>query len=64
MHAQIGQDVVGVGEHIHQVRNGRALVARHIRHPGLQQGLGHRQYALALEGLAFAEPEFLDLLFE
>ena len=50
--AMLLQNVLGVGEHVDQVRDGRALVARHIRHAGLQQGLGDGQNALADEFFA------------
>ena len=62
MHTQFLQDVVRVGQHIHQVRDRRTLVARHIRHARLQQGLGDGQNALAMELVAIAQAEFLHLL--
>ena len=62
MHAQFLQDVVGVGQHVHQVRYRRALVARHIRHTRLQQGLGDGQNALAVELVAITQAKFLHLL--
>ena len=61
MNAQFGQDVVGIGQHIHQMRNGCPLVARHIGHAGLQQGLGDRQYAFAVKLFAGTQLEFFDL---
>ena len=54
VHAQLLQYVVGVGQHIHQVRDRRPLVARHIRHAGLQQGLGDGKNTFALEFVAIA----------
>ena len=62
MHPQLLQYVVGVGQHIHQVRDRRTLVARHIRHARLQQGLGDGQNALAMELVAIAQAKFLHLL--
>ena len=62
MHPQLLQDLVGVGQHIHQVRDRRTLVARHIRHARLQQGLGDGQNALAVELVAIAQAQFLHLL--
>ncbi len=51
MDAEFVEDVVGVGQHVHQMRDRRALVAGHVRHPGLQQGLGDREDSLAAEFL-------------
>jgi hypothetical protein len=64
VHAQVFQDVVRVGQHVHQVRDGRALITGHVRHPGLQQGLGHREDSLAAELLAGAQPELADFTAE
>ena len=58
------QDLVGVGQHVHQVRDRRALVARHIGHAGLQQRLGDGQDALAVELGAVAELQLFDLFLE
>ena len=55
MNAQLFEDVVGVGEHVHQVRNRRALIAGHVRNAGLQQRLGDRENAFAAKFLAVAE---------
>ena len=55
MHAELGHHVLGVDQHVEQVRDRRALVAAHISDPGLQQRLGHGQDALAAENLAVAE---------
>ena len=62
MHPQLLQDLVRVGQHVHQVRDGRALVARHIRHARLQQGLSDGQNSLAVELVAIAQAQFLHLL--
>ena len=58
------EDVVGVGEHVDQVRDRRALIARDVRHAGLQQRLGDGENALAAELLARAEPKLRDLALE
>ena len=60
MDAELVEDVLGVGQHIHQVRDRRALVAADIGDARLQQRLGDRQNAFAAENLPFAEPQILD----
>ena len=62
--AELLQHVVGVGQHVDQMRDRRALVAGHIGHAGLQQRLGDGEDAFAAEFLAGAEPELLDLFLE
>ena len=64
MHAELGHHVLGIDQHVEQVRHRRALVAAHIGDAGLQQRLGHREDALAAKGLAVAELERLDFLRE
>ena len=64
MHAEIADDVLGVDQNVEQVRHRGALVAADIAHPRLQQGLGHRQDAFAMEGLARPELERLYLFLE
>jgi hypothetical protein len=54
------EDFMRIGQHIHQVGNRRALVACHIGDAGLQQGLGHRQNALAAELAARAKMQRLN----
>ena len=61
VHAQLGQDVLRVGQHVHQVRDRRALVAADIAHARLQQRLGDGEDALAAEFLARAEAQVLHL---
>ena len=56
MHAELADDVLGVDQHVEQVRDRRALVAADIAHARLQQRLGDREDAFAVEGLAVAEP--------
>ena len=59
MHAEFVEHVLGVGEHVHQMGNRRALIAADIGDAGLQQRLGDRENALAAEFLAFAQLEIL-----
>jgi hypothetical protein len=64
VHAELGQDVVGVGQHVHQVRDGCALVAGHVRDAGLQQRLGHGQDAFAAKLVALAQAQLFNFLRE
>ena len=50
--------------HVEQVRHRRALVAADVGHARLQQRLGDREDAFAVEGLAVAEAQGLDFLSE
>ena len=49
MHAELAQNVLRVGEHVHQMRDRRALIAADIGDAGLQQRLGDREDAFAAE---------------
>src|SRR5205814_6447342 len=62
--AVVGQDVLRVGQHVHQVRDGRALVAGHVGHARLEQRLRHREDAFAAKHLAGAERQLLHFLDE
>ena len=62
--AELLQDVVRVRQHVHQVRDRRALVASDVGHAGLQQRLGDGEDALAVEFLTGAELELPHFLFE
>ncbi len=64
MHAEVADDVLGIDQHVEQVRNRRALIAADIAHARLQQRLGDREDAFAVEGLAVAEPQRLYLFLE
>ena len=64
MHAEIGEQVLGLDHDVEQMRDRRALIAADIAHARLQQRLGDRQDAFAAEGLAGAELERLDFLLE
>ena len=57
MNAEFAKDTLRVGQHIHQMRNRRALVARDVADAGLQQRLGDGENPLAPEHLAGAKPE-------
>ncbi|MPN35731.1 hypothetical protein SDC9_183230 [bioreactor metagenome] len=57
----LDQDVLGIGQHVHQMRDRCALVARDVVHAGLQQRLGHCQDAFTVEYLAGTQTELLDL---
>ena len=64
MHAEFGHDVLGIDQHVEQMRHRRALVAADIGHARLQQRLGDGEDAFAAEGLAVAQPERLHFLLE
>ncbi|MNY08752.1 hypothetical protein D3C86_1416230 [compost metagenome] len=64
VHAQFLQDVVGVGQHVHQVRDRRTLVAGDIAHAGLQQSFGDRKNAFAAELFARPDAQLLDFFLE
>ena len=64
MHAELAQNVLGVGQHVHQMADRRALVAADIADAALQQRLGDGENALAGEFLAGAEPQLFDFLGE
>ena len=61
MDAELGHVGGGIGEHIHEMRNRRSLIAADIADAGLQQRLGDRQNALAAEFLAVAKFQVLDV---
>ena len=64
VHAEIGEHILGVDHDVEQMRHRRALIAADIAHARLQQRLGDREDALAVEGLAFAEPQRFHFLLE
>ena len=61
MHAEFAEQTLSVGQHVHQVRDRRALIAADIGHARLQQRLGDREDSLAVKGLVRAEAQRLDL---
>ena len=62
MYAEVRQQAFRLHQHIEQVADGGTLVAADVGDARLQQCLGHCQDALAVEGIAGAEPKALDLL--
>ena len=64
MDAEIGHDVLGVDQHVHEMRHRRALIAADIGHARLQQRLGDGQDAFAAKHLALAQAQRLNLFFE
>jgi hypothetical protein len=60
VHAQLGEHVAGVGQHVHQVRDRRALVAGDVGDARLQQRLRHGEDALAAEFVAVAQAQLGD----
>ena len=64
MDAKLAHDVLSVGEHVHEVRDRRALIARDIGDAGLQQRLGDRENAFAAEGFAGLKPQVPDFALE
>ncbi len=64
MDAEVAHHVLGVGEHVHEMRDRRALIAGDVRHAGLQQGFGDRENAFAAKEFAGAEPQVLNFALE
>ena len=64
MDAKLGQDILGLHQHIEQMADRRALIAAHIGHARLQQRLGDGQNPLSMKGIAFAQFQALDFLVE
>ena len=61
---RLEEDVVRVGEHVDHVRDGRAGIAADVADAGLEQRLGDREDAFAVEDLAGAVPELFDVFRE
>ena len=64
MDAEVAEQALRLHQHVEQVAHRRALVAADIGDARLQQRLGDGEDAFAVEGLAGAEPQALDLLVE
>ncbi len=64
VHAEVGEQVLGLDHDVEQVRHRRALIAADIAHAGLQQCLGDREDAFATEDVAVAELERFHFLLE
>jgi hypothetical protein len=64
VHAELVEVVLRLHHDVEKVRDRRALVAADVRHARLQQRLGDREDAFAVEGLAVAEAQGLYFLSE
>ena len=58
------QQPLRIGQHVHEMRDRRALIAADIADAGLQQRLGDREDALAAEFLSRAEAQLADFVRE
>ena len=63
-HAKLAQQVLGIGQHIHQVADRRALIAADIAHAIFQQGLGQRQNAFTGKGFPRPQTQVFDFCLE
>ena len=61
MNAEIAENVLRIRQHVHQMRDRRALIAADIADAGLQQRLGDGQNPFAVEDIPVAQFEVLDL---
>ena len=64
MHAEVAHHVLGVGEHVHEMRDRRALIAGDVRDAGLKQGFGDRENAFAAKDLAGLKSQVLNFALE
>ena len=64
VHAEIGQQILGIDHDVEQMRHRRALVAADIAHARLQQRLGDREDAFAAKRLAGAQPQRIHFFLE
>ena len=64
MHAELAQNILRVGEDIHQMRDGCALVTHDIADAALEQRLGDGEDALTAEFFARTDAELFDFLRE
>ena len=64
MNAEIAEQALRLHQHVEQMAHRRALIAADVGDARLQQRLGHGQDAFAIEGVAGAQPQALDLLVE
>ncbi len=64
MHSEVGENVVGIGQNVHQMRDGRTLVTGDVGDAGLEERLGDCEDALAAEDVALAEMKFPNLFLE
>ena len=63
-HAKFPQQVLRIGQHIHEVADRRALIAADIAHAVFQQGLGQRQNALTGKGFPRPQTQVFDFCLE
>ena len=61
MHAEIGKDILRVRQHVHQMRDRRALVAGDIADAAFEQCLGNRKDTFAAKFLAGAQLQVFHL---
>ena len=64
MHAELAHHVLGVGEHVHQMRDRRALITGDVRNARLKQRFGDRENAFAAKDLAGLKPQVLNFALE
>ena len=64
MNAKLGQDILGLHQHIEQMADRRALISAHIGYARLQKCLGDSQDPLAVKDVAIAQFQALDFLVE
>ncbi len=64
MDAEVVHHVLGVGEHVHEMRDRRALIACDVGNAGLKQGFGDRENAFAAKDIASAQPQVLNFALE
>jgi len=64
MHAKIAHHVLGVGEHVHEMRDRRALISSDVGHAGLKQGFGDRENAFAAKDFARLKSQVLNFALE
>ena len=64
MHAEFREVIMGLHQHVEEVRYRRALVAADIGDAGLQQRLGDGKDALAMKHGALAKAQHLRFLAE
>ena len=63
-HAQLAKDILGIGKHIHQMADWRALISTDIADAIFKQRLGDGQNTFTAKHLALADTKLLDFLAE
>ncbi len=64
VNAQLVEQILGVGQHVNQMRDRRALIAADVRHARLQQRFGDGEDALAMKLLALTQAQRLHFFLE